>query len=265
LNGLLKAYQQESVRDTHATRNELVASHLYLVKFVVDRIASSLPPHLDRDDLRSVGTIGLISAAERFDPSRGILFKSYAERRIKGSILDDLRDQDWLTRNQREKLKRLDHEFSRLEQQLGRSPSGDEVAQAMGISLDDYYRILDDINFFAPVSLDAECNDDNSTSFALRDILEDKSCVSPQIKLIARQTLEQLSGLIDHLPKKERLVVTLYYYEELNLKEIGAVLELTESRISQLHSHAIITLRNSMKHQAAREVMREGAGSATNF
>jgi RNA polymerase sigma factor FliA len=253
LNGLLKAYQQETVRDTHAARNELVASHLYLVKFVVDRIASSLPPHLDRDDLRSVAIIGLISAAERFDAGRGIQFKSFAERRIKGSILDELRDQDWLTRSQRDKLKQLEHEFSRLEQQLGRSPSGDEVAHAMGLSIDDYYRILDDINFFAPISLNAECNDGTGTPFSLQDILEDTSCINPQSKLIDRQTVEQLAGLIENLPEKERLVVALYYYEELNLREIGAVLEVTESRVSQLHSHAIMTLRTRMKFLSAPE------------
>jgi RNA polymerase sigma factor FliA len=250
MNCLLKAYEQEAQRGVPLSRDELVVSHLPLVKFIVDRIASSLPPHLDRDDLRSAAVIGLISAAERFDPSRGVQFKTFAEQRIRGTIMDELRAQDWLTRSLRDKFKKLEREFSQLEQHLGRNPSSDEVAVAMGLELKDYFRLLEEIHLLSFVSLDDAWHDEDGAPFGLLDVLEDKGTESPQSQLIARQTVERLAEAIDNLPEKERIVITLYYYEELNLKEIGAVLDLTESRISQLHSQAIIRLRGKMKRVA---------------
>ena len=247
---LLKAYEQEVNRGAPPSRDELVVAHLPLVKFIVDRIASSLPPHLDRDDLRSAAVIGLISAAERFDPSRGVQFKTFAEQRIRGTIMDELRAQDWLTRSLRDKFKKLEREFSQLEQQLGRNPSSDEVAVAMGLEQKDYFRLLEEIHLLSFVSLDDAWHDEDGAPFGLLDVLEDKGTESPQSQLIARQTVERLADSIDNLPEKERIVITLYYYEELNLKEIGAVLDLTESRISQLHSQAIIRLRGKMKRLA---------------
>ena len=247
MNCLLKAYEHEAQRGVPMSRDELVVTHLPLVKFIVDRIASSLPPHLDRDDLRSAAVIGLISAAERFDPSRGVQFKTFAEQRIRGTIMDELRAQDWLTRSLRDKFKKLEKEFSQLEQRLGRNPSSDEVATAMGLELKDYFRLLEEIHLLSFVSLDDAWHDEDGAPFGLLDVLEDKGTESPQSQLIARQTVERLAEAIDSLPEKERIVITLYYYEELNLKEIGAVLDLTESRISQLHSQAIIRLRGKMK------------------
>jgi len=250
MNCLLKAYEHEAQRGVPLSRDELVVTHLPLVKFIVDRIASSLPPHLDRDDLRSAAVIGLISAAERFDPSRGVQFKTFAEQRIRGTIMDELRAQDWLTRSLRDKFKKLEREFSHLEQRLGRNPSSDEVALAMGLELKDYFRLLEEIHLLSFVSLDDAWHDEDGAPFGLLDVLEDKGTESPQSQLIARQTVERLAEAIDNLPEKERIVITLYYYEELNLKEIGAVLDLTESRISQLHSQAIIRLRGKMKRTA---------------
>lgn len=250
MNCLLKAYEQEAHRGVPLSRDELVVSHLPLVKFIVDRIASSLPPHLDRDDLRSAAVIGLISAAERFDPSRGVQFKTFAEQRIRGTIMDELRAQDWLTRSLRDKFKKLEKEFALLEQRLGRNPSSEEVAQAMGLELKEYFRLLEEIHLLSFVSLDDAWHDEDGAPFGLLDVLEDKGTESPQNQMIARQTVERLAEAIDALPEKERIVITLYYYEELNLKEIGAVLDLTESRISQLHSQAIVRLRGKMKKVA---------------
>jgi len=247
MNCLLKAYEQGITRGVPPSRDELVVAHLPLVKFIVDRIASSLPPHLDRDDLRSAAVIGLISAAERFDPGRGVQFKTFAEQRIRGTIMDELRAQDWLTRSLRDKFKKLEKEFAQLEQHLGRNPSSDEVAVAMGLELKDYFRLLEEIHLLSFVSLDDAWHDEDGAPFGLLDVLEDKGSESPQSQLIARQTIEKLADAIDSLPEKERIVITLYYYEELNLKEIGAVLDLTESRISQLHSQAIVRLRGKMK------------------
>ena len=219
----------------------------------MDRIASTLPAHLDRDDLRSAAVIGLISAAEHFEPGHGVKFKTFAEPRIRGSIMDELRTQDCLTRSLRDKFKRLERETAQLEQRLGRSPSSDEVAQAMEINLNDYLKILDDIHVLSPVSLNDNWHDEDGAPFGLLDILEDKSAESPQNQLIARQAIEHLAESIDNLPEKERTIITLHYYEELNLKEIGAVLDLTESRIIQLHNQALIRLRSKMRRGTGSE------------
>ncbi|TWJ18050.1 RNA polymerase sigma factor for flagellar operon FliA [Geobacter argillaceus] len=145
MNCVVKAYQEESQRAANASRDELIVSHLPLVKFLVGKIASQLPPHLDRDDLMSAAIVGLITAAERFDPTRGVQFKTFVEQRIRGTIMDELRAQDWLTRSLRDKFKRLERAFAILEQQLGRNPSSEEVAKAMGIELHEYFRLLEEV------------------------------------------------------------------------------------------------------------------------
>lgn len=249
-NCVLKAYEQENQRAALHNRDELIVTHLPLVRYLVGKIAAQLPPHLDREDLMSAAVLGLITAAERFDPSRGIQFKTFVEQRIRGTIMDELRSQDWLTRSLREKFKRLEREFSVLEQKLGRHPVSEEVAAAMGIELEEYFKLLEEVHFLSVVSLDESWEDEDGSPFGLLDVIEDKRIENPQSQLMARQMIEIMAEAIDSLPEKERIVVTLYYYEELNLKEIGAVLSLTESRICQLHSQAIMRLRSKMKqHQ----------------
>lgn len=248
MNCLVKAYEQEAQRSSAQSRDELIVSHLPLVKFLVGRIASQLPPHLDQEDLMSAAVIGLITAAERFDPSRGVQFKTFAEQRIRGTILDELRSQDWLTRSLRDKFKKLEREFVMLEHRLGRNPTSEEVATSLDISVEEYHQMLEEIHLLSFVSLDESWEDEDGSPFGLLDILEDKGVENPQSQLMARQMLDVLTDAIEGLPEKERLVITLYYYEELNLKEIGAVLELSESRISQLHSQAIVRLRAKMKN-----------------
>lgn len=248
MNCLVKAYEQEAQRSSVQSRDELIVTHLPLVKFLVGRIATQLPPHLDQDDLMSAAVIGLITAAERFDPSRGVQFKTFAEQRIRGTIIDELRSQDWLTRSLRDKFKKLEREFVMLEHRLGRNPTSEEVAKSLEISVDDYHQMLEEIHLLSFVSLDESWEDEDGSPFGLLDILEDKGIENPQSQLMARQMLDSLTEAIEGLPEKERLVITFYYYEELNLKEIGAVLDLSESRISQLHSQAIVRLRAKMKN-----------------
>jgi len=248
MNCLVKAYEQEAQRSTAQSRDELIVTHLPLVKFLVGRIASQLPPHLDQEDLMSAAVIGLITAAERFDPSRGVQFKTFAEQRIRGTIIDELRSQDWLTRSLRDKFKKLEREFVKLEHRYGRNPTSEEVAKSLEISVDDYHQMLEEIHLLSFVSLDESWEDEDGSPFGLLDILEDKGIENPQSQLMARQMLDSLTEAIEALPEKERLVITFYYYEELNLKEIGAVLDLSESRISQLHSQAIVRLRAKMKN-----------------
>jgi RNA polymerase sigma factor for flagellar operon FliA len=250
MNTLAKAYETDRQVSTCQYRDELVLSHLPLVKYLVGRISSKLPQHLDQQDLMSVAVIGLITAAERFDPSRGILFKTFAEKRVMGSIMDELRAQDWLPRTLREKYKRLEHEFSVLEQKLGRNPSSEEVATAMGMDLEKYFQLMEEVHSLSFMSLDDFHEDDEGSPFGFLNFLSDNGVDNPQNQMMAKQLLQVLGGAIESLPEKERLVVTLYYYEELNLKEIGEIMNLTESRISQLHSQAVIRLKVKMKNMA---------------
>lgn len=248
MNTLAKVYETDCQVGTTQNRDELVLTHLPLVKYLVGRISSKLPPHLDQQDLMSVAVIGLITAAERFDPRRGILFKTFAEKRVMGSIMDELRAQDWLPRTLREKYKRLEHEFSVLEQKLGRNPSSEEVAAAMGMDLEKYFQLMEEVHSLSFMSLEDFHEDDEGSSFGFLNFLSDNGTENPQNQMMAKQLLQVLGDAIESLPEKERLVVTLYYYEELNLKEIGEIMSLTESRISQLHSQAVIRLKVKMKN-----------------
>ncbi|MHC1698321.1 MAG: FliA/WhiG family RNA polymerase sigma factor [Geobacteraceae bacterium] len=250
MNALAKVYETECQVSTPQNRDELVLTHLPLVKYLVCRISSKLPPHLDQQDLMSVAVIGLITAAERFDPRRGILFKTFAEKRVMGSIMDELRAQDWLPRTLREKYKRLEHEFSVLEQKLGRNPSSEEVAAAMGMDLEKYFQLMEEVHSLSFMSLEDFHEDDEGSPFGFLNFLSDNGAENPQNQMMAKQLLQVLGDAIESLPEKERLVVTLYYYEELNLKEIGEIMSLTESRISQLHSQAVIRLKVKMKNMA---------------
>jgi len=250
MNNLAKAYGAENRFSPLQNRDALIMAQLPLVKYLVGRISAKLPPHLDQQDLLSVAVVGLITAAERFDPSRGLQFKTFAEKRIMGSLMDELRAQDWLPRTLREKYKRLEQEFALLEQKLGRNPSSEEVAQAMGMDLEKYFQLIEEVHSLSFMSLDDFQEDDDGGTFGFLNFLSDNGTENPQNQMMAKQLLRFLGEAIESLPEKERIVITLYYYEELNLKEIGEVLGLTESRISQLHSQAVIRLKVKMKNLA---------------
>jgi RNA polymerase sigma factor FliA len=216
-------------------RDELIIEHMPLVKYLLSRIVPQLPQHLDKDDLMSVAVIGLINAADRYDPTRGVMFKTFAEQHIRGSIIDELRSYDVLSRSMRDKYKRLEKQVLNLEHQLGRNPTSEEVAKSLDISLADYYDLLDDVHVFSFISLDDSWGDAEGNALCLADVLAES------------ELAEALGLAIDTLPEKERLAVTLYYSEDLNLKEIGEALGLTESRISQLISQAMVRLRGKLK------------------
>ena len=247
MNNQLRVYAEESQRSSFAVRDGLILEHLPLVKFLVKRMAAHLPPHIDEDELMSAAMMGLISSAERFEPSRGVQFKTFAEQRIKGTILDELRSQDWLSRSMREKYKRLEREFAGLCHTLGRDPSGEEVAAAMEVDLDDYYKILEEVHTFSFVSLNESWEDDDGSLVTLLDMVADTTTPNAQAQLQYHQLVDTLAKCLESLPEKERIVITLYYYEDLKLKDIGEVLGLTESRVSQLHSQAVVRLRSKIK------------------
>lgn len=232
---------------TAKNRDSLIIEHLPLAKYLVARIVPQLPPHVDPQDLMSAAVVGLINAADRFDPSRGVLFKTFAEQHVRGTILDELRSYDVLSRTLREKYKRLEREVAMLEHRLGRNPTSEEMAAALGIGLEEYYGLLDDVHAYTFISIDDTWEDNEGNPLCLADVLcENESC-SPQQQVIMMQLTEALGQAIESLPEKERLAVTLYYSEDLNLKEIGAALDLTESRISQLISQAMVRLRGKLK------------------
>jgi RNA polymerase sigma factor FliA len=228
-------------------RDELIIEHMPLVKYLLSRIVPQLPQHLDKDDLMSVAVIGLINAADRYDPTRGVMFKTFAEQHIRGSIIDELRSYDVLSRSMRDKYKRLEKQVLNLEHQLGRNPTGEEVAESLEISLSDYYDLLDDVHVFSFISLDDSWSDSEGNALCLADVLAESEAKNPQQQVMMMQLAEALGLAIDTLPEKERLAVTLYYSEDLNLKEIGETLGLTESRISQLISQAMVRLRGKLK------------------
>jgi len=230
-----------------ATRDELILKHMPMVRYLVGRISPQLPPHLDQQDLMSAAVVGLINAADRFDPSRGVLFKTFAEQHIRGTIIDELRSYDVLSRTMRDKYKKLTRLMVSLEHQLGRNPTSEEVAHSLGIGMDEYYSLLDDVHVFSFISLDDSWDDDEGNSLCLTDVLCESNAKSPQQQVMMMQLTEALGRAVDSLPEKDRLVVTLYYNEDLNLKEIGEILALTESRISQILSQAMARLRSKMK------------------
>lgn len=228
-------------------REQLILDHIPLVRYLVGRMSAKLPPHLDLQDLMSSAMIGLINAADRFDPARGVLFKTFAEQHVRGTILDELRSYDVLSRSMRDKYKRLERELHRLENLLGRNPTSEEVAASLEISLDEYFELLDDVHVFTFISLDDSWEGEDGSPLCLADVLCELEAKNPQQQVITMQLVEALGQAIDALPEKERHAVTLYYNEDLNLKEIGELLGLTESRISQIISQAMVRLRSRLK------------------
>lgn len=228
-------------------REAMIVEHMPLVKYLVGRIVPQLPPHLDPQDLISAATVGLINATDRFDPDRGVLFKTFAEQHVRGAIIDELRSYDVLSRSMREKYKRLEREVISLEHKLGRHPTSEEVAEALDISLDEYFTILDDVHVFTFISIDDSWEDADGAPLSLADVLSENDAKNPQQQVIMMQLAEAMGVAIETLPEKERHAVTLYYSEDFNLKEIGEILGLTESRISQLLSQAMVRLRGRLK------------------
>lgn len=233
--------------DRSAEREQLILEHIPLVRYLVARISAKLPPHLDLQDLMSSAMIGLINAADRFDPARGVLFKTFAEQHVRGTILDELRSYDVLSRSMRDRYKRLERELHMLENQLGRHPSSEEVAASLEMGLDEYYELLDNVHVFTFISLDDSWEGDDGSQLCLADVLCEAEEKNPQQQVMTMQLAEALGQAIDLLPEKERLAVTLYYNEDFNLKEIGETLGLTESRISQIISQAMVRLRSRLR------------------
>lgn len=233
-------------------RDSLTEAHMQLVKFTADRLAAKLPPMVDRDDLIGAGMIGLLDAVDKFDPARGVLFKTYAEMRVRGAMLDSLRTLDWAPRSMRRQGRAITTAYAELEQTLNRPAREEEVATKMGIPLAELRRIMNDLNGLSITALDQ--SDDDQGTAATRVAIDP---AQTPLALYERSELrESLARAIDALPKRDREVVALYYLEELSMKEIGSVLGVTESRVSQIHSQAVLRLRSALGYSVQKRSKR---------
>ena len=241
---LWKAYRRERSQEL---RDRLILTYAPLVKFVAGRLGSGLPAHVEENDLVSYGLLGLIGAIERYDPDRDVKFETYAIARIKGAIIDELRALDWVPRSVRSRAREIERAVAELESKLGRAPDDAEIAGKVGISTDELEESLTEISRTSIAALDELWTvSQGGDQVALIDTIEDETLPDPQSALSATELREAIGEAIARLPEREKLVVTLYYYEELTLREIGEVLGLTESRVSQLHTKAILRLKSRL-------------------
>jgi RNA polymerase sigma factor for flagellar operon FliA len=239
--------KREKRHDPHA-QEHLIMEYAPVIKYIAQRIATRLPPHISVEDLIHAGVIGLIDAIEKYDPSRDNTFKTYAEFRIRGAMLDELRALDWVPRSIRQKEHALDRAYEELERQLGRSASDEEVANVLGIELDDFYEWLNQVKGVSLLSLEGlGLRSVDGDSVNLLDVLPAQDTQNPARLLQMQRLKELVARAIDDLPYQEKVVISLYYYEELTMKEIGKVLEITESRVSQIHTKAIFHLRTKLR------------------
>lgn len=230
-------------------RNKMIVEHLPLVKYIAARIAGRLPSHVEVDDLVNAGILGLIDAIDKYDPTRKIKFKTYAEFRVRGAIIDELRSLDWVPRSTRQKATKLERAYAEVEQKLGRAATDVEVAEHLGIAVEDLNSLMCEAQGIAIISVD-ELRGKNDDNFErnLLEYLADPEAIQPDVKMNLDQIYQIVADAIDNLPEKERLVISLYYYDELTMKEIGEIMDITESRVSQIHTKAVIRLRSKLVH-----------------
>jgi RNA polymerase sigma factor FliA len=234
-------------------RDRLILTYAPLVKYVAGRLGSGLPAHVDEGDLVSYGLLGLIGAIERYEPDRDVKFETYAIARIKGAIIDELRAMDWVPRSVRSRAREIERAISALEAKLGRAPNDEEIAKRVGITVEELEESLTDISRSSIAALDELWTvSGQGDQIALIDTIEDTDAPDPQGALSQTEMKEAIADAIARLPEREKLVVTLYYYEELTLREIGEVLGVTESRVSQLHTKAVLRLKARLSGSPAR-------------
>lgn len=231
-------------------RERLVLHYAPLVKYVAGRVGTGLPTHVDVGDLIQSGIFGLVDAIEKFDPDRGLRFETYAMQRIRGAILDDLRSQDWVPRVLRSRAREIERTLDRLGAQLHRTPTDVELATELGITLDELRDLYGQLRLTSVIALE-DLVSAGKDSGSLVDTLPDDDAVDPATVLVDQDTMRQLADAIAQLTERDRVVVSLYYFESLTLAEIGKVLGVTESRVSQLHTRAVLRLRAKLVAQGS--------------
>jgi len=233
------------------TRERLVVAYSPLVKYVAGRMSSGLPAHVEESDLISYGLGGLISAIQRFDLSREIKFETYAITRIRGAIIDELRTLDWVPRSVRARAREIERANMKLEARYQRAPTDEEMATELQLSVEDFQEALLQISNSTIVALDElwSVSDSTGDAISLLDTLPDRGAPDPEQLMDQSELRDRIADAIAALPEREKLVVALYYYENLTLREIGEVLGVTESRVSQLHTKAVLRLRSKLRQQ----------------
>jgi RNA polymerase sigma factor for flagellar operon FliA len=232
-------------------RDELIERHIHLAKYVVDRLNLKPSASVSYDDLVSQAVVGLIDAVERYDPGRGVKFETYAYCRIRGAVMDMLREMDWVPRSVRSKEADLRETYAQLEAALGRTATDEEAAEQLGLSPEEFAELVQDVGQWSVVSLEERLSGGEDEELSLSDVIEDEQAVSPEAHAERQDQKRLLAGAIRELPEKERLVISLYYRDGLTLKEIGRVLSVTESRVCQIHTRAVVRLQAKMNHEMA--------------
>lgn len=239
LNGLWEAYLSD--RSNKKLRDELIMQYIYLTRYVIGRVKINLPPTYSIEDITSYGVEGLIDAITKFSPDKGARFETYAIMRIRGTIIDKIRAQDWLPRSARKKIKDVKQATEVLRQKLGRAPTSKEVGDSLGIEKEKVDAILAEDTSIASIYDKKGTSDE---SLEIIDTIEDTNSVNPLEKLEEKDAKKELQQALKSLPERERMIMVLYYHENMTLKEIGEAIEVSESRVCQLHAQAIMKLRN---------------------
>jgi len=243
--------------DLSGEQERLLLEHLPIVRFLARRIHERLPQHVDIEDLVSAGVVGLMDAFAKFDPNKKVQFRSYAQFRIRGAILDSLRTLDWSPRELRRKGRAVEEAIRVLTARMGRAPQETEVAVEMELSLENYQQLLGDLKGLEIGTLHMERNEDSGEEELA--YIPGRPDEDPLFRCLRGELVERLSEAITGLPDRERLVMTLYYYEEMTMREIGLALGVVESRVSQLHASAVVHLRAALKDLAARGALERAA------
>jgi RNA polymerase sigma factor for flagellar operon FliA len=232
-------------------QEQMVLQYAPLIKYIASRLALRLPSHISMEDLISSGIIGLIDAVQKFDPSKNIHFKTYAEFRIKGAMRDELRSLDWTPRSVRKKAHLIESAYAQLQKSLGRPADADEVAELLGLPLEDFYRLLDETKSVSVVALEESRKTGGLQGpvmdHELLETIQDENARDSFVAVHFAELQEVMVRAIEALPDKEKLLISLYYYEELTMKEIGQIMGYTESRISQLHTQAMFRLKHKLR------------------
>jgi len=241
-------WKQYAATKDPAIRETLIVENAYLIKYVAGRLNIYFSANLEYDDLVSFGVFGLIDAIDKFDPCKGVKFETYASLRIRGAIIDNIRELDWVPRSLRQKGKELEKVYSELEYELGRPPTDEEAAEKLGLTMREFTKFVSDASISTLISLEeaVEQNNECQDDLSFEDISEnpEKQAEYSELKELLSQEIEQLS-------EKEKTVISFYYFDELTLKEISEIMKVSESRISQLHTKAIAKLRSRLSMNAS--------------